>query len=332
MMRNDELPCQNSEYDWPQKCHGSSCCTGLALIPPSRLPNLQGAGRIFLMPRVKYFRVVFVGVVLVAVVIAAMMVFSESSRRDPVYNGIRLSEILGDEKLWRSTASGTREVAIMVFGVDWIVEPGNFTSYSSREREYFHAFHHLGETAWPVLLSEFQAKDPKLKTWVRDSDWVPQFISERVELSSDPGGTGSDPRRTRLAFLAIRELILPPAARDEWMDPTWHGIEEFPPQFRRKLVVDLADALRVQLKDLRMASSIRVHSSIPRQMSNIQLKDLQLASGICYFLGRLGTNGLAATPALEMAVQSRVLGSKEALARVRGEDITRCVHKAETGD
>ena len=42
-----------------------------------------------MQPRFKHFRVVFLGVVVVAVTAAAVMAFSESSRRDPVCNGIR---------------------------------------------------------------------------------------------------------------------------------------------------------------------------------------------------------------------------------------------------
>ena len=111
------------------------------------------------MPRFKYLRVVFPGVVLVAVAIAAVMALSESARRqDPVCNGIRLSEILRNERMWGLHWSGFS--GTIVSTTITIVT----NNYTPRELEYFSAFHSMGEAAWPVLLS-VQVSVLTIDTW-----------------------------------------------------------------------------------------------------------------------------------------------------------------------
>ena len=74
MMGKDELPCQNSEYDWPQKCHDPSTCTGSASIPASGLPKPRGAGRLAQMrPRSKILRLAWLAGFVAGVIQTGML-------------------------------------------------------------------------------------------------------------------------------------------------------------------------------------------------------------------------------------------------------------------
>lgn len=201
-------------------------------ISASRLPNTPGAGRVSPMPRFKYFRAVFMGVVVVAVVAAAVRAFSESSRRDPVCNGIRLSDILHDQKLWGLDLGGRIHTA---YGLQFILPP--------REAELMRAFHRMGEDAWPILLLELQVKDSAIASALRKYAWIPRFIT-----NSPPSDT-----RNQIATLAIEELIRLPGERTSIQDRTWRGIEEFPASFRLQVALDLAGMLRTHLHDTNLA-------------------------------------------------------------------------------
>jgi len=197
-------------------------------FPASGLPEPPEA-RIFrsMQPRFKHFWVVFLGVVVVAVIVSAVMVYSESFRRDPVCNGIRLSEILRDQGIWMADNTHPRI-----------------------QQEYFHALCGMGRDAWPILLSELQTRDSKLET--RGTPGIQRFIPFRY--------VPSDERRNR-AWAAIFELILPPDERFNtpegslvW-DHRWLGIKEFAPWFRRRIVTELADVVRFHLDDLELAGA-----------------------------------------------------------------------------
>ena len=230
------------------------------------------------MPRFKYSRVVFMGVVLIAVVAAAVMAFSESSgHQDPVCNGIRLSEILRNERMWGFHWSGFS--GTIVSTTITIVT----NNYTPREQEYFSAFHSMGEAAWPVLLSELQAKDSKMKSWMIK-------LARSQHLFRIKWATSEE--RSRHARSAILELI--DGRQLSFQDSSWRGIEAFRPTFRRECVLELI------------------------ALEQNHLNDPVRTPPICILLDAVGTNAAAAIPVLKKAVRAGDPFAAEALENVRG--------------
>ena len=233
-----------------------------------------------MQPRLKFFRVVFPGVVVVAVVIAAVMALSGSSRRDPVCNGIRLSEILRNERMWGLHISGFSSYS--GGGVSpTITIVTNY--YTPREQEYFSAFHSMGEAAWPILLSELQAKDSKMKSWlIKRARFQDLFRIKWV----------SSEERSEHARSAILELMT--GRQLSFQDPSWRGIEEFRPTFRRECLLDLI------------------------ALEQNHLNDPVRTPPICFLLDAVGTNAAAAIPVLKEAVRAGEPFAAEALEKVKG--------------
>jgi hypothetical protein len=273
--------------------------------PPSRSPIPPRMGRFLQMQfRSRILRVVLLAGVVAAVVVVAGII-AYSVLHEPVYQGIGLNEVLDDKTLWLKPMPRTTEVGHLAFP----------EIYSARELEHIHALHCMGQAAWPVLLDELQAEDSKpnkLKLWAMQPA-VQRFIPIKFA-----------PARRHIisaTFLPMAELIAAPGHRTFMEDSTWRGIEEFPPQFRR-IVLDLAAALRNQMSRLAQSRQKSGIQGRPQQglFVNSHQRVLELANFICLMIGRTGTNGVAAIPALEQAVHEDAFvgGAKNALIRISG--------------
>ena len=214
--------------------------------------------------RFKHIRVLCLSGGFIVAVAITISVFNLAPA-NPVSNGIRLSEILRDQRMWNK-ATGV--------GYEGFVD-----RYSIREQEEIHALHRIRESAWPVLLTELRAKDSKLKSWfikaAMKAKWI--WILRFIHLHTPPSVN-----RNFIATLAIQEMVLPPDERTKTQDRAWHGIEEFPASFRRKMVLDLAGVLQARLNDEVTAVTC------------------------CDLLRRIGTDSEAAIPALQSAARARV--------------------------
>ena len=173
-------------------------------------------------------------IVLALLIVVGISFVFVATPSEPIFNGIRLSEILSDGSVFNFWNNPTN------YPVGRLAQ----NSLGQKQRVYLLAFHHMGDAAWPVLLNELQAKDSKLKTWLirraRSQKWVRITIMPANE-------------RVAIAMLATRDLATVPPKFKHSIDPTWRGLKE---SSRQKILLDLVNLLTITHPDDRESATI----------------------------------------------------------------------------
>ena len=169
--------------------------------------------------RLKYWG--FIG--LLAVIVAGISEVFVTAPSEPIFNGIRLSEILNDGLLfnyWRGNPTN--------YPVGRLAQ----NSIRQKQRVYLLAFHRMGDAVWPVLLNELQAKDSKLKSWLIKWATSQKLVRIKIEPAYE---------RVAIATLATLELgSVPHVIFKTSIDPTWRGLKA---SSRQKITLDLVKLL-----------------------------------------------------------------------------------------